>query len=69
MNDMKTLVQSRTVWANFIGFFAILLSVFGFQLSDADANQIIDVILQLVAGVSFLFSTAFRVVATKRLRL
>jgi hypothetical protein len=69
MNDMKTLVQSRTLWANLIGFIAIVLSSFGFKPSGVESTQIVDVILQIVAGVSFLFSTAFRVLATKKIAL
>jgi hypothetical protein len=69
MNDMKTLVQSRTLWANLIGFLAIILSSFGFKSVGVDSNQIVDVILQVIAGMSFLFSTVFRVLATKKINL
>jgi hypothetical protein len=69
MNDMKTLVQSRTLWANVIGLVAITLSGFGFKSAGVDTDQIVDVILQVVAGMSFLFSTAFRILATKKISL
>jgi hypothetical protein len=69
MNDMKTLVQSRTLWANVVGLVAIVLSGFGFRSAGVDADQIVDVILQVVAGMSFLFSTVFRILATKKISL
>ncbi len=67
MFDTKTLLQSRTVWANVVGFAALGLSLMGFQTTGLDVGLVTDRLLDLVAAGSFVASTFFRVVATKRL--
>jgi hypothetical protein len=67
MSDVKSLVQSRTVWSNLIGFIALVLAGTGFPGVEADAEPVTDAIMQIIAGASFLASTFFRVAATKRL--
>jgi lysozyme family protein len=67
MNLTKTILESRTVWANTIGFASLALSIFGFQTGEIDTNLIADKALEAVAAVSFIASTVFRVLATKKL--
>lgn len=67
MELTKTFVTSKTVWANLIGFASLVLSIFGFDTSGIDANVFAEHILQAVAAGSFVLSTLFRVVATKRI--
>lgn len=67
MQDIKPYLTSKTLWANLIGLGAILLSLFGFQTAGIDANALADAVLQAIAAISFVFSSVFRVVATKRL--
>ncbi|MGL5447078.1 MAG: glycoside hydrolase family 108 protein [Rhabdaerophilum sp.] len=67
MNFTKTILQSRTVWANAIGFASLALSVFGFKTGELDANLVADKALEAVAALSFIASTLFRVLATKKL--
>ncbi len=67
MFDTKTLLQSRTVWANVVGFASLGLSLMGFQTSGLDVGLVTDRLLEFVAAGSFVASTFFRVVATKRL--
>jgi len=67
MFDTKTLLQSRTVWANVVGFGSIALSLMGFQTMGLDQGLLTDRLLELVAAGSFVASTVFRVIATKRL--
>jgi hypothetical protein len=69
MTELKSLLQSRTIWANVIGFLALLMSILGFRPPVVDEDQIIDAILQIVTGFSFLASTAFRIAATKKISL
>lgn len=68
MTDLKPVLASRTVWANIIGFLAFVLAAFGFG-ADAlgDQGRLADAILQVVTGLSFLVSTVFRVIASKKL--
>jgi hypothetical protein len=67
MSEWKTFLESRTVWANLVGLTAMILSSLGFASVGFDQEKIIDVILQVVAGLSFLASTVFRVLATHKL--
>jgi lysozyme family protein len=67
MDQMKPILKSKTVWANLIGLIALVLSLFGFNTTLMDPNAIAEAVLQAVAAISFVLSTAFRVIATKRI--
>ncbi|MCU0817886.1 MAG: glycoside hydrolase family 108 protein [Beijerinckiaceae bacterium] len=67
MFDSKALLQSRTVWANVVGLGSLALSVMGFQTVGLDQSVLTDRLLEVVAAGSFVASTIFRVIATKRL--
>ncbi|MBN8532650.1 MAG: glycoside hydrolase family 108 protein [Rhizobiales bacterium] len=67
MNLTKNILESRTVWANTIGLASIALSIFGFKTGEIEPNLIADKALEAVAAVSFIASTLFRVLATKKL--
>ncbi len=69
MIELKSLLQSRTVWANAVGLLALLFSILGYSPPVVDKEQLIDAILQVIAGFSFLASTAFRIAATKKITL
>lgn len=67
MDLTKTIFSSRTVWANGIGLLAVLLSWFGFDTAGLDRTAVTDNLFQAVAAVSFVASTVFRVIASKKL--
>ncbi|CAN1509856.1 zliS Lysozyme family protein [Rhabdaerophilaceae bacterium] len=67
MDITKTFFQSRTVWANIIGFGCLVLSLLGFRTGDLDVNLLTDRVLEMIAAGSFVASTVFRIIATKRL--
>lgn len=67
MTDIKTILASRTVWANLIGLLALLIGGLGFDTSSLDADATAQAIVQIVAGASFIASTVFRILATKRI--
>ena len=67
MIEFKSLLESRTLWANGIGLAALGLSALGFDTSAVNGPAVADSALQAVAGLSFVASTLFRVLATKRL--
>ncbi len=67
MTNPKSIFQSRTIWANVVGLAAVLLPAFGFDTSSVEPQRMIDTAAQVVAGVSFLLSTVFRITASKRL--
>lgn len=69
MKDWKSIVASRTVWANIVGLAALAGAGFGFDFSPADQDGVTEAFLQVVAGLSFLASTLFRVLAKTRLSL
>ena len=67
MTDTKSVLTSRTVWANVIGLAALALGLLGFNTGSIDANGLADAAVQIIAAASFIASTIFRVVATKQL--
>jgi hypothetical protein len=67
MIELKSILESRTVWANLVGLVAFLLSVMGFSTAAFDSGQVVDAILNIIAGGSFLASTVFRVIATRKI--
>jgi len=69
VTEPKSLLSSRTVWANLVGLAAVLLSIFGVDASTMDSPGMADAVAQSVAGISFVGSTIFRVIATRRLAM
>lgn len=67
MIDTKSILLSRTIWANAIGVVAFGLSLIGFDTRAVDAGGLADAALQIVTAGSFIASSVFRVVATKQL--
>jgi hypothetical protein len=67
MNDTKSLLSSRTLWANVIGLGALIAGLFGVDASGVDAAGLSEAIPQAVAAVSFIASSVFRIQATRRL--
>jgi hypothetical protein len=68
MPDTKSILESRTIWSNLIGLLALLLALLGRSIGIEEQSQIVDAILQIVAGASFIVSTLFRVLAEHKLR-
>jgi hypothetical protein len=67
MLDTKTLLASRTVWANLIGLIALVLGVLGFDAAPLGTGEFEEAVVQLVAAASFVASTVFRILATKQI--
>ena len=67
MDITKTIFASRTIWANVIGMIALAFSWLGFDTSSVDKSAVTDNLLLVITGGSFVASTVFRVLATKRL--
>jgi len=67
MFDTKTILASRTVWANLIGLAALVLGLFGFDTSVLDTGAVEEALVQLIAAGSFIASTVFRILATKQI--
>lgn len=67
METTKTILSSRTVWANAVGFAALALSWLGFDVGGLDRDALVENLLQGLAGLGFVLSTIFRVIATRRL--
>jgi lysozyme family protein len=67
MDQFKSFFSSRTIWANIVGFVALLLPLLGYKTDGLDSGQVVDAISQIVAGLSFIASTVFRVAATKKI--
>lgn len=67
MFDTKTILASRTVWANIIGLVALVLGLIGFDASDLQTEAFAQAAAQLVAAASFVASTVFRILATRQI--
>jgi hypothetical protein len=67
MLDTKTILASRTVWANLIGLVALVLGLFGFDSSELSTGAFEEAAVQLIAATSFIASTVFRILATKQI--
>ena len=67
MFDSKTILASRTIWANLIGLAALVLGLFGFDTSALSTGAVEEALVQFVAAGSFIASTVFRILATKQI--
>ena len=67
MNDVKSILASRTVWANLVGLACVGLTLAGIDTGDLDVNRVAESAAQLVAAASFIGSTVFRIAATRPL--
>ncbi|MFC5484752.1 hypothetical protein [Microvirga aerilata] len=67
MFETKTILASRTIWANLIGFAALVLGLFGFDTSTLATGAFEEAFVQLIAAGSFMASTVFRILATKQI--
>lgn len=67
MDLTKTFLASRTIWANLVGLFALTLSFMGFDTTGLDKSALTENLLQAVAAISFVASTLFRVLASRRI--
>jgi lysozyme family protein len=67
MDTTKSVFASRTVWANLIGLVSVGLTIFGFDTKGVDAGNLADAVLQIVTAGSLIASTAFRVIASKKI--
>jgi lysozyme family protein len=68
MDQTQSIFQSRTIWANAIGFIAFILSLTGNGVS-LDTGQLTDSVMQLITAGSFLASTVFRILSTNKVAL
>ena len=69
MDTTQSLFASRTVWSNVIGFAAFILSLTGRDTGGFDAGHLTDSVMQLVTAGSFIASTVFRIISTKKVAL
>jgi len=67
MLNTKSLFASRTGWANLIGLAAVILGLFGFDASELNGSPFQEALVQFVTAASFVASTVFRILATRRI--
>ncbi len=68
LTDTKSIFASRTVWANLIGLAAFGLSMAGIDTGGIDQNALVNALLGIITGGSFMASTWFRVMAKHQLK-
>lgn len=69
MTDTKSLLTSKTLWSNLVGLSAVMLSIFGIDASGVDHAGLSQAIPQVVAGLSFIASSVFRITAKRRIAI
>ena len=67
MTDTKSVLASKTVWANLIGLAVLALGFLGVETGAIDQGALAEAVTQLLAATSFIACTLFRVSATRRL--
>ncbi len=68
MDQWKSYLSSRTIWANLIGFGALALDILGFNgFSSEEKSQLVDQVLKLVEAGGFIAGVIFRALARNRL--
>jgi lysozyme family protein len=68
MDQTQSLLQSRTVWSNIVGLASFILTITG-HAGLLDVGQMTDSLMQIVTAGSFVASTIFRVISTKKVAL
>ncbi len=66
LTDTKSILSSRTIWANAIGLIAFGLTLLGVDSSGIDQGKLVDALLAVLTGGSFIASMLFRIMATHR---
>lgn len=67
MEGTKAFFASRTVWGILVSVAALLLSKWGLSLGPEDQASAIDIVLNIVGGVSAIFALIGRVLATRKI--
>ncbi len=68
MNQWKSYLSSRTIWANIIGFSALILGTLGFNgIAASEQTQLVEQILKLIEAGGFISGVIFRALARHRL--
>ena len=67
MTGLKSILASRTVLANLVGLASLGLAAAGFDTGSVATDSVVDAALSAVTGASFVASTVFRVIATRKL--
>lgn len=67
MDQVKSALASKTVWAGIVAFGAGVAGLLGHQIAPADQVATVDFLAQLVTAVSGLVAVWGRVTATKRI--
>lgn len=67
MEQVKSMIASRTVWAALVSAILWALTLAGKNVTGIDPNSVTDVVLQVVGGLSSLLAIFFRVTATSQI--
>ena len=65
MDDFKGILQSRTVWAALAALVGIVMSAFGYTVTDADQTQLVEAVGNVLSVLGSLGAIYYRVKATK----
>lgn len=67
VDDYKALLQSKTVWSNLIGLVALLLAMFGYNITPEDQIALTSHVLEFIVLATQVLSIHYRIKATKKI--
>lgn len=67
VDEYKTLLQSKTVWSNLIGLFALLLAMAGYNITPDDQIALTSHILEFITLFTQLMGIYYRSTATTKI--
>ncbi len=68
MNETKAWYQSKTIIASLVTILAALVGLFGYTVDLDTQNQIVEVVVTVVAGISGVITIYGRIRATKQIK-
>jgi len=67
MDEIKSWLTSKTVWAGIVAIIAALLGHWGYTFSGQDQTDFQNTVVPLITGISGIVAIIGRVVASKRI--
>lgn len=68
MDEVKGILQSRTVWSALVSVIALLASKAGYSIVEADQAAIVDAVSTVIAALGSVSAIYFRAKATKTIQ-
>lgn len=67
MESSKSFLTSRTVWSSILVVVALALKFLGYELTQPDSQQLVDLITNIMTLIGGVMAIIWRIRATKKL--